>query len=222
MRTGFISSIIALLLSLAAGAAGAVEVSLVGMIGQRAAVLAVNGGNPKTVKLNQTWNGITLLALGANRATVEIDGQRRELLQAMHYGSAQASPAPARPAQALLARVALTADDSGHFTADASVNGRPMRFLVDTGASVVALPASEARRLGIDYRNGARSVAQTANGAVPVYRVSLERVRIGGIELRAVDGMVVEHGLDVPLLGMSFLTQVNMKLEGATMTLTQR
>jgi aspartyl protease family protein len=219
MATRFMGRIIALLLLLAAGAAGAADVALIGLIGERAAVLAVDGGDPKTVKLGQTWNGITVLALEKNRATLEIDGRKRVLLHGPYYSLARA-PSP----QALVVRETATvlADDGAHFHAEASVNGMPVRFLVDTGASAVTLPANDARRLGIAYRSGARLVAQTANGPVPVYRVSLERLRVGAIELRSVEAVVVEHGLDIPLLGMSFLNQVDMRREGPTLTFTRR
>jgi aspartyl protease family protein len=97
-----------------------------------------------------------------------------------------------------------------------------VRFLVDTGATSIALPGREAERLGIDYRKGARGMTQTANGPVAVYRVTLDRVSLGGIELRMVEGVVIEQGLDIALLGMTFLNRVEMKREGQSMTLIRR
>jgi aspartyl protease family protein len=214
MPTGFMPNIIALLLSLACGAACAAEVALVGVIGDKAAVLVVDGGDPKTVKVGQKWNGITVLSVEKDRATVEFDGRKRVLQQGQHYRSAE--PSDER------AQTILAAGPGGHFFGEGAVNGIPIRFLVDTGASTVALPAAEADRLGIDYRKGARAVASTANGAVAAYRVNLERVRLGGIELRSVEAIVIERGLDTPLLGMSFLNRVEMKREGPTMTFTRR
>ena len=218
MATGFMPRIIALLLLLVPGAAAATEVALIGQIGERAAVLAVDGGDPKVVKLGQTWNGITVLALQKNRATVYFEGRERVLQQSPHHRSAQVLPVPAVPDRQIL--VALVADDGGHFLADGVVNGRPVRFVVDTGATAVALPASYAKRLGIDYLGGSRIVARTAGGPVRVYRVSLDSVRVGAIDLRGVEAVVVEHGLDIPLLGMTFLNRVNMRREGSTLSLT--
>jgi aspartyl protease family protein len=97
-----------------------------------------------------------------------------------------------------------------------------VRFLVDTGATSIVLPARDAERLGIDYRKGRRAITQTANGPVSVYRVNLTTVRLGDIELQAVDAVVIEQGLDIALLGMSFLNRVEMKRDGATMTLIRR
>jgi aspartyl protease family protein len=207
-------AIIALLLWLACGGAVAADVALIGVIGDKAAVLAVDGGDPKTVKVGQSWNGITVLSVVKDRATVEIEGRRRVLQQGQHYRGA--APIAER------AQVTLAAGPGGHFVGEGAVNGNPVRFLVDTGATSIALPASEADRLGIDYRKGPRALSNTANGTVAVYRVSLDIVRLGDIELRSVDAVVFEQGLDTALLGMSFLNRVEMRREGQTMTLIRR
>ena len=184
------------------------------MIGERAAVLAVDGGEPKTVKVGQKWKGITVLSVEKDRATVEIDGARRVLVQGQHYRSAAAAPERQQ--------VILAADPRGHFVTEGAVNGTPVRFLVDTGATAIALPGRDADRLGIDYRKGQRGMTQTANGPAVVYRVTLDRVRLGGIELTMVDAVVIERGLDIALLGMSFLNRLEMKREGQNMTLIRR
>jgi aspartyl protease family protein len=205
---------IALLLLLVCTSAAALDVALVGVIGDKAPVLAVDGGDPKTVKVGQKWNGIAVLSVEKDRATVEIDGRKRVLMQGQHYRSA--------PAASDRERVTLAADARGHFVAEGAVNGNAMRFLVDTGATMIALPGREAVRLGLDYRKGQRGITQTANGPVTVYRVRLDSVRLGAIELNNVEGMVIEQGLDIALLGMSFLNRVEMQREGQTMTLIRR
>jgi aspartyl protease family protein len=214
MATGFMPSIIALVLLLACGSAAAADVALVGVIGDKAAVLALDGGDPKTVKVGQSWNGITVHSVQKDRATIELDGRRRVLQQGQHYRSA--APAVER-AQAI-----LPAGPGGHFVGEGFVNGSPVRFLIDTGATMIALPARDAERMGIDYRKGQPGMSNTANGMVSVYRVSLDTVRLGDIELQWVDAVVFERGLDTALLGMSFLNRVEMKREGSMMTLTRR
>lgn len=97
-----------------------------------------------------------------------------------------------------------------------------MRFLVDTGATTIAINAAEAKRIGLDYRAGQAVGAGTAAGMVRAWRVKFNTVKVGSIMLNQVDGMVVESGLDVPLLGMSFLNRMEMRRDGQTMTLTQR
>jgi aspartyl protease family protein len=95
-------------------------------------------------------------------------------------------------------------------------------MLVDTGATMIALSASDAVRLGIDYRKGQPGMVSTANGSAPVYLVKLDTVKIGNIELNQVDALIQENGLPFALLGMSFLNRTEMRREGEQMTLTKR
>jgi len=215
MATGFMTRhFIGVLLAAACGAASAAQIALIGVIGRTAAVLALDGGDPKTVKLGQTWNGITVLEVSHDSATIQVDGQKRVLQRGAHYRGV--------PPPLTQAAVVLPADGRGHFFADGQVNGLPLRFLVDTGASMVVLPATEAKRLGIDYPHAPRTRVQTAGGAISAYLITLDRVKVGGIELNNVDGLVVEQGSSVALLGMSFLNRVEMRRNGDSMTLIRR
>jgi len=216
MPTGFMTHFIALLVLFSASfGARAVDVALIGMLGEKAAVFAVDGGEPKAVKVGQKWRGISLLSVERDQATVEIDGKQRVLKIGQHYRTATTASSDRQS-------VTLAADPRGHFVSLGSINGNPVRFLIDTGASTVALPATEAQRLGIDYRKGERGFTSTAGGMVPIYRVRFDSVKLGSIELSGVDGIVIEQGLDIALLGMSFLNRVEMKRDGQTMVLTRR
>jgi aspartyl protease family protein len=98
-----------------------------------------------------------------------------------------------------------------------------MRFFVDTGASLVSIPSSEARRLSIDYGKGQKALMRTANGNATGYLIRLDTISVGGITVYGVDAVVIEgNGLSHTLLGMSFLNRMNMKREGDLMTLTKR
>ena len=205
----------ALFLLFACLPAAAADVALIGVIGDKAAVLAVDGGEPKTVKVGQKWNGITVLEVDRERATIEMDGKKRVLVQGQHYRGIPASGADRQS-------VTLAADTRGHFVSDGAINGIPVRFLVDTGATSIALPASEALRLGIDYQKGERGVSSTAGGLVNTYHIKLDTVRLGGIEITGVDAVVIERGLNITLLGMTFLNRVEMKRNGPTMELIRR
>jgi aspartyl protease family protein len=207
---------IALLLLVFSAAAGAAEVALIGLLGDSAAVLAIDGGEPKTVRVGQKWSGVTVISVERpqSQATVEIDGKRRVLKIGQHYRAA--------PAAVSRQSVTLAADPRGHFVADGTINGNPVRFLVDTGASTVALPAADAVRLGIDYRKGRPALSSTAAGVVQIYVVTLDTVKLGPIELTRVEASVIEQGLEIALLGMSFLNRVEMKRDGDLMTLTRR
>jgi aspartyl protease family protein len=108
------------------------------------------------------------------------------------------------------ARVMLAADQRGHFETSLTVNGRPIKAMVDTGATVVALTYEDGRSLGL-VRPGDRYEIkmQTANGTAGAKRVTLNTVRLGGISLANVDAIVAQEGaLGVNLLGMSFLRKL--------------
>jgi aspartyl protease family protein len=110
-----------------------------------------------------------------------------------------------RPGAAIIRK-----SDDGHFWTDARVNGRPTRFMVDTGASYVALPYSDARRLDVRPRDEDFTVTvQTANGATKAAPVMLREIRISGVTLTNVQAVVLQNGLDTPLLGMSFLNRLD-------------
>jgi aspartyl protease family protein len=200
---------------LAALPAHAIEVTVIGLFPGKA-VVVVDRGAPRTLAAGQrTPEGVLLVSADSRSATVEIDGKRQVLEMGQHAESAALTGA--------LSSVTIGADGNGHFMAEGQVNGAHVRFLVDTGATLVTLPASEAKRLGIDYRRGQQAVSQTANGQVLVYRVRLAAVSVGGMTIRDVDAVVNDApGMDVSLLGMSFLNRTEMRREGANLTLTKR
>ena len=204
---------IALLALLAGAAASAADVSLVGTFDTKAAILSIDGGAPRTVKVGQSAGGVTLIAVEKDRATVEVEGKRKVLQRGQTYSSGTGSGAQS---------VTLSAGAGGHYMAEGQINGGAIRFLVDTGATAIAIPASDAERLRIDYRKGRRGTTQTAGGPAAAYVVRLDSVRVGGIEVQNVDAIVIEHGLTVALLGNTFLSRMDMRLEGQTMTLTRR
>jgi aspartyl protease family protein len=217
MPTGFIPHSIAVWLALFCAAtcfASATDIALIGTLGDKAAVLAINGGEPKAVKVGQKWNGITIVSVERAQATIEVDGKQRVLQIGQHHRAV--APPPDRQS------ATLAADPRGHFLAEGMINGKPQLFLVDTGATTVALPAAEARRLGIDYLKGERAFSRTAGGVVQVYRVRFDSVKVGNIELLEVEGIVIEQGLEIALLGMSFLNRVEMQRQGQTMMLIRR
>lgn len=184
-----------------------------GAFGTKAAILVIDGGVPRSVRIGQEAGGVRVISVEENSAVLEFDGQRHTVLRGQLASTGEGSGRPS---------VTLSADTRGHFVADGAVNGVPMRFVVDTGATLVALPASEANRLGIDYHKGEIVITHTAAGTVPVYRVRFDSVRLGAIELAGVDGVVVEQGLEIALLGMSFLRRVEMRNDGQLLVLTRR
>lgn len=116
--------------------------------------------------------------------------------------------------------VVLKQNRSGHYVAPGMINGHPVRFLVDTGATTIAVPEGLARRL--DLRRGSTRYVQTANGLAKTYATDLAQVELGNIVMHQVPALInpYMHGNDV-LLGMSFLKRVEFSQRGETLTLRQ-
>ena len=200
------------------GAAGAQTVSLSGSLGDKA-VLIIDG-TPRTLATGQTLQGVRLLSVSGNDAVVEIKGKRVTLT----LGGAHVDLGAARDGrdESDGQQIVLSAGSGGHFVSSGSINGRAVRFLVDTGATFISISQAKAQNLGLDYRNGQRSWANTANGPVQVYRVSLASVRLGDVQVYNVDATVVPMPMEFVLLGNSFLTRFQMKRENEIMTLIKR
>ena len=134
------------------------------------------------------------------------------------------TPAPIPVSASPAARnVVLTKGRNGHFEVEARVDGRRLEFLVDTGASHIALRERDAGRLGIFLRPSDFTVrVSTANGMTKGARVQLRTVEIGDIVVRDVPAIVhSDEGLGVNLLGMSFLSRVRWTHERGKLVLEQ-
>lgn len=213
-----IKRLFALTLALAAGAAGAqTAVALQGMLGSKA-LLIVDGAPPKTVAPGETHRGVKVLSTLGDQAVVEIDGKRHTL----RVGDAPSSVGGSGGAGARGSKVVLTAGSGGHFLTQGAINGRAAQFMVDTGATSVAMSVQDAERLGVDYRKGRLGRSSTANGVINVYMVKLASVRIGEVEVYDVDGTVVPAGMPYILLGNSFLTRFQMTRHNDQLVLERR
>ena len=199
-------------LALPGAAVQAQEVGLAGIMGSKA-LLMINGAPPRAVQVGATIDGIKLLSVQSDQVVVEIAGRKRPLRVGQHAVGLASDGA---------GKVILTADGQGHFVTTGTVNGNSVRFLVDTGASMISLGASDARRLGLDPRKGRQGISQTANGQTQISIVKLDQVRVGGIVLHQVDAAIPSTDMPVALLGMSFLNRMEMQRDGATMTLKKR
>ena len=205
----------ALVLSLAAGSALAQAVVLAGRMGDRA--LLVIDGKPHTVKVGDSIAGVRLLRWVEDSAEVESRGSKTML----QVGSTPALLGGRTPAAAAR-EVVLTAGQGGHFTAVGAINGKAVNFLVDTGATLVAIGRDDAQRLGIDLQSARHGYSQTANGAVPIQIVVLNTVRLGELELANVGAAVMPMPMPMVLLGNSFLTRLQMRRDNDVMRLTAR
>ena len=205
----------ALLLSLAAAAAQAQSVSLAGRMGDRA-LLIVNG-QPHTVAVGATAAGVRLLRWTGEDAEVEVAGAKSRL----RVGATPAQVGAAR-APSAAREIVMTASSGGHFTPAGAINGQAVRFVVDTGATLVAMGKDEALRLGVDLSNARIGMSQTANGPVQVQIVVLDRVRVGEVEITNVGAVVMPQPLPFILLGNSFLSRFQMRRDNDVMRLELR
>ena len=205
-----------LALALAAGAAGAQTVTLQGTLGTKALII-VEGSAPKAVAPGESHRGVKVLAVSGDQATVEVGGQR----QVLRVGEAQVSVGGGGPG-ARGTKIVITAGSGGHYVTPGAINGRPVRFMVDTGATSVAIGAAEAERLGIDFRRGIPGYGGTANGLVQMWKVRLPSVRIGDVEVFDVDGAVLNASMPYVLLGNSFLNRFQMTRDNQSMVLERR
>ena len=117
--------------------------------------------------------------------------------------------------------VELERQPDGHFYAEADVDGAPIRLMVDTGATMIALNAADARKLGFDWNTSElQHVGLGVNGDVLGKPVQLDSVTVGDLQADNVEAVIIPEGLDVSLLGQSFLSRVdNVQIEGDRMTL---
>lgn len=204
-----------LALAMVAGSAAGQTVSLSGSMGDRA--LLVINGVPKTLATGASHQGVKLVSVSQGGAVVEIAGKRAQLMM----GGAQVNLGGAA-SEGSGQQIVLTAGSGGHFITTGSINGKTIEFLVDTGATSIAISQADADRMGLAYKDAPRGFAQTANGAVPIHRLRLRVVRVGDVSVYDVEAVVVPVAMPHALLGNSFLTRFQMKRENDRMTLDRR
>ncbi len=147
---------------------------------------------------------------------LEIEGKRREL------GMGQAAVV-AGNANSESGSVTLYADSLGHHITQGQINGVTLKFLVDTGATSIAMNSGDAKYAGIDYKKGEKVQIQAANGVVTAYRVVISTLKLGSVVMNQVDGVVLEGSSPpIVLLGMSALNRLEMKRDGISLTLTKK
>ena len=201
------------MLSAAPLAASAQAVALSGILGTRA-LLVVDGSQPRGVAPGETHKGVTVVSVGRDDVVVDVAGQRRTVV----LGAAPVSIRSASAGQ----RVVLRSDMRGHFMGSGTINGRVMQYMVDTGATAVAIGLPDAERMGLPFRAGQPVMMNTANGATQGWRLKLDSVRIGDVELRAVDAVVTPQAMPYVLLGNSFLSAFQMTRLNDEMVLERR
>ncbi len=193
------------------------SVALTGVSGSKALVV-IDGAAPRFLSAGQSHQGVKLLSLQGESATMEVNGQR----QTLRVGDAPVSVGRAAPAGGGGQRIVLTADARGHFLPPGQINGREVQFMVDTGATSVALGESDARRINLKYESGQRVRVNTANGQAVAHVVQLDSVRIGDVTVYGVEALVTPQSMSYVLLGNSFLNRFQMQRQNDQLTLEKR
>jgi aspartyl protease family protein len=204
------------LLAAVATAHAAGSVTLTGTIGSRA-ILIVNGAPPKTVAVGESFQGVKLLSLQSEQAVVELDGKRVNLRMdtPVSIGGGGGSGGGGN-------RIVLPADSRGHYMTQGTINGRTVTFMLDTGATSIALSAGSAQRIGLDYSKAQRVQMSTANGVTVGHKLRLQSVRVGDVEVYDIDAIVSPEPMPFVLLGNSFINRFSMRRDADQMVLEKR
>ena len=205
-------SVFTALFSLSALVQAMAPVEVVALFKERAVIRSAEG--QVMLKMGETSKfGATLLSANPHEAVVRYKGEVYRLGLSARVSGGFAEPEATE--------VRLNEDSFGQYRMRGAINGNYVNFLVDTGASVIAMSEHTARQINLDYLNSDRGKVQTAQGTADSYFLTLSEVTLGGIKLNGVRATVIQGGYPVDvLLGMSFLNQVNMQNSNGVLVLT--
>jgi len=213
-RCGRLLAVGALLCALATSA-HAQSVAFSGMLGDKA--LLIIDGHATGVAVGATVQGVKLVRLDATTALVEAGGKSQTLRLG---GAALVAGDPGGSSSG--SRIVLPVGSGGHYSGLAAINGHPIPFVIDTGATTVAMSADTASALGLDPKSSTIAAAMTANGAVAVRTLTLDSIRVGDVTIYNVQAMVLPQALPVVLLGNSFLSHFQMHNDSNSLVLEKK
>ena len=194
------------------GLAAAQSVSLVGSFGDKA-LLVIDGAAPKALGPGQAAQGVKVVRVGDGSAVISVGGRQQEL---------RVGASPVDLAGKGAQPTVLQALPNGQFVTEGRINGKLVRMMVDTGATMVSLSREQADQLGLSLRGGTPIAVHTANGVVRATQVMLSSVRVGTIEQREVPAVIQDSPLPIVLLGMSFLKRLDLRHDADQLVLIPR
>jgi aspartyl protease family protein len=183
---------------------------------KNSAILIIDG-NEVTLKEGQSIYDVKLIEATHYDTLLEVNGlrQRLRISSQIQVGASYQ--------RSTKKKVRIASQQDGHHWVAGQINGRSVNFIVDTGATIIAMNQSTAKRLRINYKQGKTEFSHTANGKIKTKIVMLNRVSVGGITQDDVLASILpDESLSVVLLGNSFLNRVNMKIDNGVMILEQR
>ena len=203
--------------SLAAATVQAADkVEVVGLFKDKA-VVVLDGQRYVLSAGDPAKDGVRLISADSEKAVLEVDGKTGTYTLGQRIVNRFAPPPKGKS-------VVVAPDEQGMYYVDGSINDFPVKFVVDTGATLIAMNRNQAERIGIDYRmDGKPSLSSTASGLDKVYLVKLAKVTVGDIVLTDVPAAV--HDGDYPkmiLLGNSFLNGVDISRKGGLLEMEEK
>jgi aspartyl protease family protein len=209
-----ILALMAVILALMAPLAWAQEIQVKGLF-KGSAVLQIDG-QQMLLKVGQVSpEGVRLVSADSKSAVVSVRGERFELTLSHRIANAYKEP--------VAQELRVPQGQGGHYFVSGQVNGRNVDFLVDTGATLIALNKQTAIDLGVNYRAGRLSTVSTANGKVQVFVVNLSNVTVGNLSVNNVQATVhLDDSPSIALLGNSFLGQLNMNTDNGVLVLSSQ
>ena len=182
----------------------------------RGKALLTIDNQPKLLASGESHRGVTLLSADSRGAVIRHQGIARKLTLNQRIGGGYHAPAQAK--------LQIWPDSHGMYRTTGTINGFAVVFLVDTGASTIAMNSKEAQRMGIDYRlRGEQRRVSTASAVVTAYGLTLKQVTVGELAFTQIDAVVIEGNQPTEiLLGMSYLNRLEINHRNGAMVLKQK
>ncbi|MBE9567251.1 MAG: TIGR02281 family clan AA aspartic protease [Proteobacteria bacterium] len=201
-----------------AGSAHAIEKLQVQGLFSNKAVLLIDGKRHILAVGQTSPEGVKVVSANSRGAVLEVDGEQKQ------YNLGNTSTVSTSFAKRKSQKEKIFINSGGMYLTYGNINGRSVRFLIDTGASAIAMNTEQAKQLGIRYdKIGIPASVSTASGFEKAYRVRLKSVSVGKITETNVDALVIDGNHPGPiLLGMTFLGRLNVEHSGNAMTLLQK
>lgn len=178
--------------------------------------LLVIDGDQKLLKKGQTFQGVKLISSNSEQVVLELHGEQKKFKLGSEISTSFKKADPGK-------ELVVWKDVTDMFRIHGSIDNFSVKFLIDTGASSIALNSNTARRVGLKYRKGVPMMVTTASGVTKGYGVKLSKVKIGHIQLYNVHAMVLEGSFPTEvLLGQTFLSRIHMTRDGDKMKLRKK
>lgn len=178
--------------------------------------MLVIDGSQKLLKKGQTYKGVKLIRSDSNAVVLELHGEQKSFKLGSEITTSFKKVEPGR-------EIVVWKDQYGMFRVHGSINNFSIHFLIDTGATSVAMSSAAAKRIGLKYKKGTPMRASTASGITKGYGLTLDQVKIGHIKLYNVQAAVLEGSFPTEvLLGQSFLSRIHMIRDGDKMILRKK